>query len=65
MVVCVPYNTHTVKEKNENLRVHSQLRVSRQKLASLDSSMKSNRHAEAYRQSQPWADERVTGLQCE
>ena len=25
--------------------------------------MESNRDAEAYRQSQPWADERVTGLQ--
>jgi hypothetical protein len=27
--------------------------------------MESNRDAEAYRQSQPWADERVTGLQRE
>jgi hypothetical protein len=33
MDVCVPYSTHTVKEKNENLRVHNQLRVLRQKLA--------------------------------
>jgi len=30
----------------------------------LGSSMKSNRDAEAYRQSQLWADERVTGLVC-
>jgi hypothetical protein len=31
----------------------------------MGSGMKSNRHAEAYRQNQPWADERVTGLQRE
>jgi hypothetical protein len=31
----VPYNTHTVKEKNENLRVRNQLRVLRQKLANI------------------------------
>src|SRR5206468_12009935 len=32
---CVPYNTHACQLKNENPQSHSELRVSRQKLASL------------------------------
>jgi hypothetical protein len=31
---CVPYNTHACQLKNENPQSHSELRVSRQKLAS-------------------------------
>src|SRR5438445_13038518 len=33
---CVPYNTHACQLKNENPQSHSQLRVSRQKLAKID-----------------------------
>ena len=35
---CVPYNTHACQLKNENPKSHSELRVSRQKLARITSS---------------------------